>query len=369
MKPYLLATQSLDQALSTISTILVAKTMSREHFEKPAFNFRLYLEYLVYLAFRIIEELVCALPSDKHALAFGRFFGRVMFIMTSERRQVAIDNLTTCFGDTKDQKTIRNLARANFEHFGMLGVEFFRLRRWTEDDLAERLIISGKKNFDYAWSPGNAGVYYITGHFGSFEVLAAMSRFMGIRGKLLVTAVPNYFVNKRMIFERGGSKSGLEILPHRGSVHTIVDALNRGEMVVVLADQRGDDTRPTIVDFFGRKVFANGVFAKFAIEGKALVFPIRGKRLDDGCYECEFGDEIPIRLTGDHQTDLRIISQQFHDVFESWLRETPEQGFWMHRKFRRKSKKRSNITSKQEHDLSANNHINVSFNRGRHEGL
>lgn len=63
-----------------------------------------------------------------------------------------------------------------------------------------------------------------------------------------------------------------------------------------------------------------------AVEGNALVSPVCGKRLDVGRYECEFGNEIPIRPTGG-QMDLIIISQQFHDVLESRLRETPEQGF------------------------------------------
>lgn len=64
-----------------------------------------------------------------------------------------------------------------------------------------------------------------------------------------------------------------------------------------------------------------------AVEGNALVSPVCGKRLDVGRYECEFGNEIPIRLPGDGRMDLIIMSQQFHDVLESRLRETPEQGF------------------------------------------
>lgn len=314
--------------------------MSWENSERPPFTFRLFLEYLIYLFFRAMEELICAIGSDKSALDVGRFLGRAMFVLANDRRNVAIENLTICFGSTKHPAEIRSLARSNFEHLGMLAIEFYRLRRWTQDELAQRLIITGKKNFDFAWSPGNSGTLYITGHFGSFEILAAMSRFLGIRINLLVTSVPNYFVNKRMIFDRGGSDSGLNILPHRGSVHRIVDALRNGEIVVVLADQRGDDTRPTVVNFFGSKVFANGVFAKMAIEGNAMVFPIMGKRLDEGRYECDFGDEIPVQRTADRQYDLTVNSQRFHEVFESWLRENPEQGFWMHRKFRRKSKRK-----------------------------
>ena len=299
------------------------------------------LEYVVYLFFRLVEEAICLIPGHGRALAFGRFCGRLMFGLARERRDVAVGNLTIAFGEERPPDEIRLLARRNFEHLGMLGVEFFRLRRWSHDELAERLVIEGSESFNQACFPGKKGVFLVTAHIGSFEVLAAVSRFLGIRGNLVVTGVPNRFVNRRMIFSRGGDESGLTTLPHRGIVHRCIQALRSGEMVVVLADQRGDDTRPIWVDFFGRKVLANGVFARFAVEGNVPVIPLMGLRLEDGRYVCEFGEEIPIEVSGDLERDMAAVSQRFHNIFEKWLREHPEQGFWMHRKFGRKRKARA----------------------------
>ncbi|MDQ7782117.1 MAG: lysophospholipid acyltransferase family protein [Desulfomonilaceae bacterium] len=304
-------------------------------------SIRVYAEYLVYLFFRFFEEAFCMIPGDEKALALGRFFGRLMFVLGGERTRVALRNLTTAFGSRLGSRELRTIARKNFEHLGMLGVEFFRIRRWSQDELAEKLILEGHSDFNLAWSPGNTGILYVTAHFGSFEVLAAMSRFLGIRGNLVVTPAPNRFVNERMFFRRGGDQSGLNILPHRRIVARVIELLRGGEMVVVLADQRGDDTRPIWVDFFGRKVLANGVFAKFAAEGHARAFPITAVRTDDGRYRCIFGKEIPLQVTGDTQADLVVNSQRFHKVFETWLREHPEQGFWMHRKFERKKRLRN----------------------------
>lgn len=298
-----------------------------------------FVEYLIYLVFRLVEEAFCLIPNDAAALAAGRFLGRLMFVCAPGRRRIAEESLTIAFGEERSPEEIRRLARANFEHLAMLGVEFYRLRRWDQEKLARKLIITGKDNFDIPWYPGRQGVLYISGHMGSFEVLAATSRFLGLRGNLIVTPFPNRFITKRMLFSRGGQESGLNILPHRGIVRKVIEALHRGEMVVVLADQRGDDSRPVWVDFFGRKVLANGVFAKFAAEGGCPVYPVRARRLHDGRYLCEFGAEIPIQVTGDAEADITVNSQRFHDLFESWLRECPEQGFWMHRKFRKKRKR------------------------------
>jgi KDO2-lipid IV(A) lauroyltransferase len=296
-------------------------------------------EYLVYLVFRVLEELFCLVPQDKTALSLGRFCGRLMFIFGRERRQVAIKSLSLAFGAERSATEIRTIALRNFEHLGMLGVEFFRIRRWDQNTLAEKLVFEGCGNFNAAWLPGGPGRLYIAAHTGSFEVLAAASKFVGMKGSLVVTPAPNRFVNERMFFRRGGEESGLHILPHKAIVRRVIDRLRGGEMVVVLADQRGDDSRPIWVDFFRERVLANGVFAKFAIEGNASVHPVIAIRTEDGHYRCIFEQEIPVQVTGDMQADLTVNSQRFHRKFEDWLRQYPEQGFWMHRKFRRKERR------------------------------
>ncbi|MCA1959541.1 MAG: lysophospholipid acyltransferase family protein [Desulfomonile sp.] len=302
---------------------------------------KVFLEYLVYLIFRGLEEAICRISDDRKALALGAFLGRVMFVAAWGRREVAVENLTLAFGREITPRQTWIIARKNFEHLGMLSMEFFRLRRWSHEDLARRLVLRGQEHLNKVLTPGGPGILLVLAHFGSFEVLAALHRYVGLKSHLVVTGAPNRFVNKRMFFQRGGSDSGLNILPHRGIVHRVIAALKAGESVAVLADQRGDDTRPVWVDFFDRKVLANGVFARFAVEGAARAIPARAMRTSDGRYLCEFGPEIPIDRSDNVERDIEVNSQRFHQVFESWLREYPELGFWMHRKFNRKSKRRS----------------------------
>ncbi len=106
-----------------------------------------------------------------------------------------------------------------------------------------------------------------------------------------------------------------------------------------------------------------------AIEGNALVFPIGGKRMDDGLYECEFCDEIPVQISGDLQNDLTVNSQRFHNVFEKWLRENPEQGFWMHRKLGRKSKRLKSGTIERDRNFQMTRSEMRAYGQRRHEGF
>lgn len=281
----------------------------------PGPRVNVFLEYLVYLVFRGVEEAICRIRDDRTALAVGAFLGRVMFVAAWDRRATAVENLTLAFRRERTSREIWVLARKNFEHLGMLSMEFFRLRRWSHEDMVRRFIVRGREDFNKLWTPGGPGLLLVLAHFGSFEVLAALHRYLGLRGNLVVTAAPNRFVNRRMFFQRGGRETGLNILPHRGIVHRVIDALQEGESVAVLADQRGDDTRPVWVEFFGRKALANGVFARFALEGAARVIAAKAVRTADGRYVCEFGPEIPIERSGDLERDIMTNSQRFHRVF------------------------------------------------------
>lgn len=297
-----------------------------------------FLDYLVFLLVKLMEHALCIVP-EKAAMSFGRFVGRLGYVLFSDRRKAAIENLTVAFGREKSREWIVRTARKSFEHLGLLGVEFFRLRRWTEKEMAERILLQGVANFNLAMLPGNHGIVLLNSHFGCFEVSAATVKHLGMKLNVVVTGLKNPFLSRYM-FTRAGKNSGITTFPHKGIVKEMIARMQRGEMMACLADQRGDAERGIFVNFFGTPAPANEVFAKMAIEGQARILPLCTYRLDDGRYQSIFGEEIRIDLTGDQRQDLINVSQQFHDKFEEWLRIDPAQGFWVQRKWRRKARKR-----------------------------
>ncbi len=301
-------------------------------------SFIVFVHYFVYLLVRLSDMLINLVPENM-AAAFGRFLGRLAYILLPDRRAAAIENLTIAFGRERPREWIVRTARLSFEHFGLLVVEFFRIRRWTEQDMTEKIVLEGRLPFNLLMSPGNHGIVLLNSHFGCFEVSAATIKYLGIRLNLIATGMKNPFVS-RYLFSRGGEKSGVTTFPHKGSVNEMVRRMRDGEMLAVLADQRGDAERGIFVNFFGSPAPANEVFAKLAMEGEARILPLCTYRRDDGRYQSIFGEEVCIEVTGDRKADLTRVSQQFHDLFEQWLRIAPEQGFWFQRKWRRKPSRR-----------------------------
>ena len=207
---------------------------------------------------------------EKAAHAVGRLVGRIVYVLSPDRRSAAIENLFIAFGREKSREWIARTARKSFEHMGMAAVEFFRIRRWNQEDMVEKITIRGALPYNLTMMPGNHGVCILTSHFGCFEVGAAVAKLLGWRVHLIVTGLRNPFLS-RYLFHRGGERTGIKTYPHRGIVNEMIQLLRSNEMVAFLADQRGDAERGVFVDYFGTKAPANEVFARFAIEGEARV--------------------------------------------------------------------------------------------------
>lgn len=304
-------------------------------------TYTLIIDYILFLMVQMLEVIFNVLP-EKTALNFGRLIGRLAFILLADRRKAAIENLTMAFGEEHSNRWILRTARESFEHVGLLAVEFFLIRRWTQEAMAQKIFIEGDLPYNLTMLPGNHGIFLLNSHFGCFEVSAATVKFLGIKTNLIVTGLKNPFLS-RYFFNRGGTgneDTGIKTYPHKGIAHELIRALKSGEMLACLSDQRGDAERGIIVDFFGHPAPANEIFAKLAIEGEARVLPLCTYRTNDGRYHSIFGEEIRLKLTGDQRTDLITVSQQFHNAFERWLRMRPEQGFWLQRKWRRKPSRR-----------------------------
>jgi Kdo2-lipid IVA lauroyltransferase/acyltransferase len=311
----------------------VLRSIRSIFFMQKSPNFLRMFDFLIFVLVKAFENVINSIP-EKWAYAFARFAGRLAYVATPSRRAAAIENLTIAFGSEKSRAWILRTARKSFEHLGLLVVEFLLIRRWTHSDIMSRITLEGRDNFNLAFMPGNHGICLLKSHFGCFEVSAATVKGLGHKLNLIMTPLKNPFLNK-YLFDRGASNPGLTTYPHRGVVKTMIQLLLDGECLAMLADQRGDAERGIFVNFFGTPAPANEVFARFALEGNAWVLPFCTFRVRDGHYKSIFGPHVRIEATGDTKQNLTAVSQQFHEVFEGWLRMHPEQGWWVQHKWRR----------------------------------
>ena len=171
----------------------------------------------------------------------------------------------------------------------------------------------------------------VTAHTGNWEVLPLVAARFGLEVTALFRPPNNRFVAERLLAARR-TASGAMVPSRAGAARALVEALERGGTVGLLADQWFANGVP--VTFLGRKTRANPLAARLARRFDCAVVPARTVRLPGGRLRVEV--EAPLDCPRDAQgrIDVARTTQRITDRIEAWVREHPDQWLWLHRRWK-----------------------------------
>lgn len=258
--------------------------------------------------------------------------GRLMYHCMPVRRRVVMSNLRRAFGAALDEQQIVILAQAFYGHLLRSVAEFARnLIPWTRPPVVR--VENIEAIFD-AYNQGR-GVLVLSGHFGNWEVAmpAAMRNFPQWRGCFHVLRRP---LPLRLdgLFMRRMRKSGLGVLPKRGSLEAIMDRLAARDAVVFIMDQHAGARDGVLVDFFGSPAWTFRSLALIALRTGAPVVPAALWRERDGSHVLHFEPALPTLEAGGADETIAANTRLYNAALERIILRHPEQWFWMHRRWK-----------------------------------
>jgi len=110
----------------------------------------------------------------------------------------------------------------------------------------------------------------------------------------------------------------------------MVSALRKGQMMCLLVDQQ---LREGIsVPFFGHPARTSISHIKIAVKKQVPLFYMRTERLGTCRFRVTISPPITLPDTADDAAVLALAAEINHEI-ESWIRTTPEQWFWPHRRW------------------------------------
>ena len=296
---------------------------------RPASAWRRAGQWAVAAVVSGVGGLIGRLPIGM-AQALGAGLGRIAYWILRGRRRVALDNLALVYGDTLSPDARATLARRSFEHLGMTAMECCRLFFGPAERLFARVRGQGMEYIGQAMAQGR-GIFFLTGHFGNWELLAATHGLAGFGLSVVVRPLDNPYLDS--LIARARERSGLRAISKREAVQGVREALARGECIGILLDQ--DAGRDGVfVPFLGRPASTSRALAVLAIKTRAPVLPAFIHRLPDGGHELVLDPEIPLAITGDLDHDINVNTARFTEAIERHVRAHPEQWFWVHRRWK-----------------------------------
>jgi len=258
--------------------------------------------------------------------------GRLMYHLLPIRRRVVLSNLKRAFGNELDDQQITILAQRFYGHVINSVAEFARINL----RLGPRPVVR-VENLEAILKAYhmNRGVLLLSGHFGNWEVAlpAAMENFPEYRGRFHVLRRPlprwlDAIVARRM------RRSGLQALPKRGSMQTILDRLAARDAVVFIMDQHAGGRDGVLVDFFGSPAWTFRSLALIALRSRAPVVPAALWRETDGSHVLRFEEALPT-LEGTSAADaIAANTRLYNAALERIILRHPEQWLWMHRRWK-----------------------------------
>jgi KDO2-lipid IV(A) lauroyltransferase len=279
---------------------------------------------------RLVERM-----PEARALAFGAALGRAWARLGAPRTQVARTNLRIAFPDWSEAAREAVLVRS-FENVGRSLAEFALLGRLGPEALRERVRIEGLEHYEKARAASKSGgVVAITGHFGSWELLAAAMAAHGF--PFVAVQKPRESPLLDAIVDRYRSLGGAEFLARGDAARAALRALREGKAVAILYDLDAPRDEGVFVPFFGRLASTRDGPVRIALRTRAPVVPIFLHRVGTGCrHVAQF--RPPIELVraedGDVEAAIRENARRMTAAIEREIVSAPDHWSWIHRRWK-----------------------------------
>jgi lauroyl/myristoyl acyltransferase len=298
---------------------------------RPQNLFPLKMNTLIYWFGNALVVLLQALPLTWVA-RLGRAGGALAYRLDARHREVALKNLTMCFGNEKSPAEIRELAKENFRRIGenyasaikTFTMSFDQLRPHVEHTGGNRLLPPRR-------------VVNACGHFGNFELYARVSDMVpGYQSATTYRALNQPGVNRLM--EKLRNRSGCLFFERRTDGPLLRAAMNRPNIILgLLADHHGGD-KGLRLPFLGRDCSSNPAPAIFALRYHCELYAGVCFRIGLAKWRLDLGEQIPTHENG-HPRSVENIMRDVLRLHEAAVRRDPANWFWVHKRWKPAPKK------------------------------
>lgn len=273
----------------------------------------------------LLMTIFSILPLDA-ASSFGGWIGRTIGPRLGVTKR-AYKHLEIAFpGIPQDKKA--KIALGMWDNLGRVIGEYPHLEiiSKTRIDIKNEHIISEAL-------AQNKGGLFVSAHIGNWEthVPALLARH-GVAASLTYRGLNNPYADN--ILKKFRTMHGkLKAYPKaRESAKLLLTALKNKGFIAMLIDQKFNEG--VEAPFFGKPAMTNPAYIQLAQRYKAPVVLVQCKRLKGANFELVPSPPLNLFDAEGKNIPLETVIAEAHVILESWIRETPEQWLWLHKRWK-----------------------------------
>ena len=266
---------------------------------------------------------------------FSKILGILTFYLYKKYRERVIGNLLLAFGNEKDLKEIRMLAKEIFFHFCLTPLEslYLAANGISFDRFLLKIKIEGKEHLEAALAQGK-GVIALGAHFGSFTLLGTRLAVEGYPFNLIVNVGRFRKLWGRLAYYQGiVGQQTIPLKPASASIKKSLNCLHRNEILYIVADEQ--QRRGGLpVPFFGQIAYTPPGPAIFSLKTGAPILPMFVLRDDQLNRTLVIKSPLQFERTKDEKKDIERLTHQFTKTIEETVRQYPNQWAWLNRRWK-----------------------------------
>ena len=283
---------------------------------------------LEHIAAKLLIFILSLLPFSL-VIRIGSSLGLFAYYVVPVRRSVALTNLRTAFSE-KSIKERKQICRNAYRNFGMTFLEYLCLSRLSSKKIKQIVTFDPPDCLQKAMAQ-NRGVIAVTGHFSSFELFGVAAANSGIPIDVVVKAMKNPYIEN--ILDTFRNNTNLGVIKLKDGFSKVAESVAQKRMVALVADQDAG-TKGVFVKFFGIESSVPAGPAILAVRTKAPM--VAGFIVREGTaqYTGKIHNIPYDNLPETKEDQIREITHRYSSLLESYIRQYPEQYFWMHKRWK-----------------------------------
>ncbi|MBB4660101.1 lysophospholipid acyltransferase family protein [Parvularcula dongshanensis] len=260
---------------------------------------------------------------EKASDRFGRFARRFGPLLRPVHRR-GLENLELVM-PTLSRGERERILRDEWENLGRTAAEYAHLAA-----IGDRTRVVGAERLANLVSSGGQAVF-VSGHFANWEAMAIALHRSGLRCATIYRAANNPLVDEEIIGLRAEVMSRRLIPKGKRGGRELLAAAKEGLSLCLLTDQKLNDGIEA--PLLGRAAPTAPAPARLALRHALPVIPLEIVREPGSRFVLTVHDPIDFERTGDTAADTLALTTRINDSLSGFIRTTPGQWLWFHRRW------------------------------------
>ena len=277
------------------------------------------LAWLCLIVFRLI-------PLDLGSALIGKLLRLIGPRLPISHR--ARKNMKSCFPTWNDKDLEVNI-RNMWENLGRSAAEYPHIPYLNVSGADHRIDVIGVEYIDLLRDDNLPGIVF-SAHLGNWELLPMLAHPNGLDMNFVYRALNSPLAEK--VLRRSAGKLQDKLIPKgREGAIQMARVMREGGHLAIMIDQKLNEGID--IPFFGRPAKTSTALAAFALRYRCPVVPARVERLSGANFRVTFYPPLKLPNSGELKTDTLTLMTNINQQIEHWIRETPSQWLWLHRRW------------------------------------